>query len=354
MRRNIVTEAEPAEYEKIRKFVVGQIAHAGPAPMRLDSNRELAKRFGVSHPTVIKALKDLVSDGFLTIKPGVGTFTNPRHLALPDNLKVLGLISGDGKQAFVTRAFWEVIPNLCNALLTRSESYQTQQCFLTSPSDCAAKELLDLNLAGIICLFPFESTRDALRELKAVHGMPVLSIGRKIQGVSSLSFDFEGEACAATEKLLDEGRRKLLQVVLEERGETAAAGEYMRGARKAFSKRGLAFDNTIFISMESGQAELGKAIDLLKPDGILFHTRISPFMKTIKERVDIVDACRICTGCYGIFDDMGYTGYVSSMDISGDLALLADNLIAQIESPAKAEVLDRTIKIDIFFKGARR
>jgi len=51
--------------------------------MRLASNREIAKQFGVSQPTVVTALKDLIAEGYLIVKPGrLGTFTNPGKFSM--------------------------------------------------------------------------------------------------------------------------------------------------------------------------------------------------------------------------------------------------------------------------------
>ena len=70
-------------------------------------------------------------------------------------------------------------------------------------------------------------------------------------------------------------------------------------------------------------------------------------MDTIKKRVDIVDGCRLYSGSFTVFRDLDYFGYIGVPDFSADAELAADNLIAQLESPDKAEVLSIPIKMDI-------
>ena len=62
---NLRKEDCPTEYMKIRKQLLNLVFKAGPTPVRLASCRELGKRFGVTHMTVARVMKDLDTDGYL-------------------------------------------------------------------------------------------------------------------------------------------------------------------------------------------------------------------------------------------------------------------------------------------------
>ena len=58
-------EEHPTEYMKIRKQLLNLVFKAGPTPVRLASSRELGKRFGVTHMTVARVMKDLEAQLFI-------------------------------------------------------------------------------------------------------------------------------------------------------------------------------------------------------------------------------------------------------------------------------------------------
>ena len=350
----LVREPDVAEYEKIRKFIVAQISKAGPHPMRIASTRELAKYFDVSCPTVIKALKDLIADGLLTVKPGIGTFTAPGRIPLPADLKIIGTILGDGKHAFPGRCFWQLLPPFCNNLLERSCKYQTQECFITSSGKEIEKELSMLNLAGFIAVFPNEKITPALGKLKEKNNVPAISIGYRVQGISSLYYDPEASVFNTMNKMLDEGRRRILMVLLDDSDGRSMQNASLEGAHRAIEERNAtASANLILLSKRSGKDELAKAIDMLKPDAIIFQTSPQDLLATVKERIDIEDCCRLYAGDLGVFKDMGYTGYIGNTDISQDISPMVDNLLSQLRDPKNAPVLHIPLKIKISFEGAR-
>ena len=66
-----------SSYMRIRHYVFDWLASREGSVTRLPSNRELAEKFGVSQPTVVRALQELVREGYLTNRRGVGLFSNP-------------------------------------------------------------------------------------------------------------------------------------------------------------------------------------------------------------------------------------------------------------------------------------
>ena len=96
----ITKHAPVAEYRQIRKYVVDTVWESGNAPKRLASMRELAAMFNVSIATVQRALKELVDDGYLTVRAGVGLFTNPEQRWTYEKTDVIGMLVADGRQIY--------------------------------------------------------------------------------------------------------------------------------------------------------------------------------------------------------------------------------------------------------------
>ena len=301
-RVGIIREPEVAEYEKIRKYVVSQLAKAGSTPMRLASNRELAKQFGVSHPTVLKALKDLVADGYLTVKPGVGTFTRPSMSNACEGTKICGFLYGDGKQTFLTRSYWCFSSAFSEKILAFSERIQMQPCHLTASRGKIGDELLNMGLDGMICVFPDDEIFPALRSLRD-SGMPVVSIGmEKVPGVSSFFYDFRIDNRNVAELMLAEGRRRLMLMLPKACGFTEPA---IAGVEDAFAAHGFPYDKSMVVyDSEVERNGFAHTLSALKPDGIIFNCGISPYWKTLKGSLDINDACRLYNGVFSVSEDM--------------------------------------------------
>src|SRR5690606_15918393 len=75
---------------------------------RLPSEAQLVERFGVSRPTVARALRDLQADGLITRRAGSGTFVR-QPTAADDATRVLGLLVPE-------RGTTEVLEAICGEL----------------------------------------------------------------------------------------------------------------------------------------------------------------------------------------------------------------------------------------------
>ena len=78
-----------SSYMRIRHYVFDWLASREGSVTRLPSNRELAEKFGVSQPTVVRALQELVREGYLTNRRGVGLFSNPDRIGTRESRIVL-------------------------------------------------------------------------------------------------------------------------------------------------------------------------------------------------------------------------------------------------------------------------
>ena len=71
-----------SEYMRIRRYVMNLILRADGKAAQIPTIQELSEKFGVSRPTVSKAMKELTSEGYIIGKRGIGTFTNPAKRAM--------------------------------------------------------------------------------------------------------------------------------------------------------------------------------------------------------------------------------------------------------------------------------
>ena len=89
-----------AEYMKIRRYMLNFVEQAGEKSIQAPTILELSRKFGVSRPTVSKAMKMLTDDGYIIGRPGLGAFTNPAKInrCKVQEYKNVALIIGDGMQ----------------------------------------------------------------------------------------------------------------------------------------------------------------------------------------------------------------------------------------------------------------
>ncbi|OPY88987.1 MAG: DNA-binding transcriptional repressor LldR [Smithella sp. PtaU1.Bin162] len=331
----ITREPQIAEYEKIRQYVVGQLLKSGNTPMRLASNREIGKQFGVSHPTVIKALKDLVSDGYLTVRPGVGTFTNPAMIGSVEGGKLFGFLFGDGKTAFLSRSYMRWSSLCAEQLLSRSTAYRLQQCRLIGPAEEAKNELLNLGLDGIICFSPDTRLIPALIEINAA-GMPLVVVGQRLEGISSFYPDFRSDNRSVATLMLAEGRRRIMLVIPENCDFKAEAVE---GLKTALTAAGIEFDPCMIVSDSAEERQgFGHTLGVIKPDAVIFNCSIGPFWNKLRTAFPDPEMCSFYSGNYDVFQEMGYFGYIGIQEPENDAATAVDELLAQPKGSSRQPI----------------
>jgi DNA-binding transcriptional regulator YhcF (GntR family) len=145
-----------AEYLKIRQYVIGLVVNAGSESVKIPSMPVLGTQFGVARMTVHKALKDLIKDLYLIVKPGIGIFTNPRRLpemATGSHHKCVGLVAGRGHYCFYDHYSWLL---LSQAGVAASEKGRFVK-IINLTSDSPARMAMELRTSwidGLICWSP--------------------------------------------------------------------------------------------------------------------------------------------------------------------------------------------------------
>jgi len=342
---NLRKEDCPTEYMKIRKQLLNLVFKAGPTPVRLASCRELGKRFGVTHMTVARVMKDLGADGYLVIKRGVGTFTNSLNNNVRKSSNVFGVVISDGKCTLFDRIELSFFGAFSDAILRRSQKNWVQNCTLLSPLREADHELLRDNLDGIVWILPGFDAVPVIKELKT-KGMPIVSIGRKIEGVSSLSIDFAELGCRIAKRMLEQERKRILLVLMNK--PTFPQDMAVDGVEKAFREYGETFHPAWKVKGSSDEQEnFGKILERERPDGIIFFDSIRPYLTALKSDQNVTADCLLYSPEWEIRDDMDYSGYVGVPNLKEAANLVAENLEAQLYIPETAEVLEATIAFQI-------
>jgi hypothetical protein len=326
--RSIFQEVRPAEYEKIRKFVLGQLAKAGDAPMRLASSRELAKLFDVSQSTVVKALKDLVSDGYLTMKPGIGLFTNPAKSKWRSDAKLIAFLNLSGNSAFITRFGTGLASAFTEELMSRSSKYVLQSCFLAASPEKSDVELAGKGYDAVVWLFPGKAALPSLARLRA-SGMPVVAADGSRDPISSTYFDYEGVSWESTTLMLSEGRGR---VGLALDGGAPFKNALIAGMKRAFAEKWLPFNpKSVYVASYGDELDFRSYLASFNPDALIFSTGPERYWRAVNEMLDIDSGCRLFATDAFVQADMNYTGHLLKPDFSSVGAHLADCLEAQLE-----------------------
>jgi len=338
-------EPVQTEYMKIRKRLLGMIFKAGPEPVRLASSREMAKQFGVTHMTVSRVMKDLAEDGYLVIKPGIGTFASPKNNNVLNGARLFGLVVGDGKYAFFDRVEAKFFSSFMDAFLRFSERHWVQHYSILSQLDSSEQELRDANFEGLVWIMPHAQALPTIKALNS-SGLPVFCAGRKLEGISSCRLDFERDNYQIAKRMLQEGRRKISLVLMEKPSFPQDGAE--AGVEKAFAEFGLAYDKAWTVcGTEEERKSFGRILDIMKPDGMIFNDSIRPYWNDIKSRSELLASCRFYCEEWELRDDMGYKGLLGLRDLAGVAQEAAANLSLQIEKGVAVSVMDCALPLRI-------
>jgi hypothetical protein len=339
--KQIVKDIVLPNYEKIRRYVIGEVANAGDTPMRLASNREIARQFGVSHPTVIKALRELVAEGYLTVKPGcLGTFTNPGKFDVEGKAKQIGLVQFDGKTVFEMLFTCELVQAFSSTLLRKSSRYKIQNCFLSGSREKANEELATYDFEAIVWFFPGALAMECIDKLQKT-GLTTVFADDDPNSDSVVYLDHEVINFEVASAMLAEGRRKIMLLVPEK---ATFMERSIAGVEQAFAQQGLRFDRDSMVVAAPSDLRCVTFEGIFKdviPDGIIFNCDPMRLWKIVKSRLDVESGCRIYAPELLVYDDMDYVGLLGIYDMKAAGARMAECLRALIDKekpPAHAPI----------------
>ena len=134
---------------QIRHYLIGEIYRAGNSSVRLPSVRELARRFTVAPCTVSAVTAELIRDGWLRSRRGLGIFTNPEKIADDAEAGLIGVINGDGCLYYFNREVFESFTAIGRHILSRKFNFRNILLDSADPDDMV-REISQQPIRGLI------------------------------------------------------------------------------------------------------------------------------------------------------------------------------------------------------------
>ena len=205
------------EYLKIRQYVFGNITNAKLAggSLKIHTEAELCKIYGVCRKTVRKALSQLVAEGLLVRKPSLGTFIRPEvvdkfSMRLGNKLSI-GLIYVDGMMTFLEDYFMAQTEKIFERL--RTDGCVVRLIFFNGDPEHEVGPLCESKLDGVIWLSPERPHIPALRAFKSCNVPVVATFPMFISDeIDCCAIDYYKYGYTVAKYLLDRGHRETLYI----------------------------------------------------------------------------------------------------------------------------------------------
>lgn len=175
---------------RIRHYVMGILYHAGNASVQILSSRELAARFGIARSTVSLALKELIDEGFLIPKRGIGNFTNPKMFLSPQNgkmPKLIGVVLDNGRSYYISRSGWVSLRATCDAVI--QEGYNLRSIPLSGVNEDEIFEEILSNKVDALIWIDNLMLKESLMKRLADAGLPVICDNSGFSQVDTVVYD---------------------------------------------------------------------------------------------------------------------------------------------------------------------
>lgn len=342
--KTIRLENPNSEFMKIRQYVVEEILRGGNMPRQIPSTRKLAQMFGVSHPTVLKALQDLAEGGHLLSCKSGGYLTVPGSFGNWGRPKIIGVVNGAGNYVLYDKSILLDSTPFLIEILGRSGNFFAQNIYFQGKPETAAGTIRNYNLDGLIWMFPPERYAGAVRELRE-SGLPIVEFGPVSGSASGARWNFEEDYYRIMSRILDEGREHPLIL-----SNAYPLDLYMNGFRRACREHDFPFDRCLVIQgpPEEMIRQLKQFLDYgLNFDAVFLEGRFGGIWQFLEENLPGGDKCRLFCREYELYADTRFSGYVVKRKNGDPAKLLADNFLRQMESPADAPVISTEVEIEL-------
>lgn len=200
----------------IRHYVIAQMYRAGNSSIQIMSARELARHFDVAQSTVSLAIKELMDEGYLFSRPGIGNFTNPMRMPVYMDRTMpplIGLMAGDGRFFYWGESFWRSYRAMVDAIL--ASGWNLRPIELSGPLGVeTAHELSDNRIDALIWTGAYRQNEfaDELQKLK----IPTVTDSPFLAGLNSVTPDYRPQIKMLLQYAIDHDHHQLLIGVPEE------------------------------------------------------------------------------------------------------------------------------------------
>ncbi len=338
-----------SSYMRIRHYVIDFLAKTKGSVTRIPSNRELAERFGVSQPTVVRALQELIKDGYLVNRPGVGLFSNPGRIGTRES-RIWGVVFGDGRWAYLSRDAFHFADRIGEELLER-DNHNLLKLITMGETEQASGTFPELSMLAGICWWCPEAQMipDILRISETV---PVVVVGKNIPGLDCYYFDFEQENYEIARWMIDRGCRRLGMVMNEDLPQAIA------GVRRACEEAGLAFPPGYVLGADlEAEQELDRMVSLgCAPDGLIFNCKAVGFPNAIKRHPEM-ENCLIASDPLWVDRKWEFDGLLVSKHfeaIAGEVADLLEQGVRDMPRIARRFPISHEIVAKHIIENNRR
>ncbi len=194
-------------YMRIRQQVLSRTSRIGEGGNRkFLSVRKLADTYNVSVPTAVKAVKQLVADGVLIARRGLGTFVVAGG---DNNAGCIGLIVSSGASIHFGRVCLKIMGGVFEVMADTTCALQLINN--GNRNDALLHETRMAKLDGVIWIDPSQACISSLKMLEKA-GMKVVGVDLRQRGTTpcSIASDWYGEVYCMTDYLLSMGHKKFV------------------------------------------------------------------------------------------------------------------------------------------------
>jgi DNA-binding LacI/PurR family transcriptional regulator len=235
---------------KIRQYAVDLVSNSMHKEEKIMSERALCDFFRVTRPTVRKALKDLVDDNYLTIRPGLGTYTNPakamKNIISQDILSI-GIIVGDGKHVLYSCYYGDVIAGIISYINKQAGFFRILN--ISEKGSKIVDEIMLMNLSGLIWINPPANMYKVCEEMEN-RGISMMTVGKNPNGaIDNVSIDYSNEGYIAARYFLDKGLSNIVYAAFNHQSEADVLR--LSGFKQAFNDANKIFNNKLILKAEN-------------------------------------------------------------------------------------------------------
>ena len=312
------------DFIRVRQYIVDQIMTSETKPVHFPPTRKLAEMFQVSQPTALRAVKDLIRDGYLLPCRGGGSVSTawsggPAY-------QLFGLVTVSGQQSMDDYFINRLYSAMALEITGRDPFYETEEIHLSSLQ--LLKQECDVhNFAGIVLILPSPRLLEYGVALKK-NGLPVISLLGRSEGVPCVYFDWKERFLRVLNTLLEEGRKKILVSIGRE-----MSVEMRLAARDFCNSKGISESQIVFLEFREQEAfnALKQAMELgVHFDGIVYFKFHYHLFRFLQERPEYAaDTRMVCMDSDAVWM-RPFSGFRIENDYESAARTLTDALIAQM------------------------
>lgn len=240
----------------IKQYAYNELLSHPDDSVRIKSERELCTLYGISRPTVRKALAELEQEGVLIIRHGSGAFTNPaaaKYRQNPNWRRTVGILFGFGNSLVFDSYSWEVVHG-AQQILEQNGMVVLPLLQLAGTDDKATEEILRLQLDAVLWLHPDAGRLEVIQRLEA-EGLPVVCVGRDPGNFpGTVMYNYRECGRNLARHFLKHGQRNPL---LAADGKQTVYQELVRGFEEEMEKAGNVFESRqLLLNLDSLEEDI--------------------------------------------------------------------------------------------------